>query len=55
MATSDEALRFTRVFQAPPAEVFAAWTEPERLERWWTGIGGWVEAKADGNLPLALS
>lgn len=25
----------TRVFDAPPEAVFRAWTEPERLMRWW--------------------
>jgi uncharacterized protein YndB with AHSA1/START domain len=25
----------TRVFDAPRGLVFAAWTEPERLKRWW--------------------
>jgi uncharacterized protein YndB with AHSA1/START domain len=51
MGPSDETeIRVTRAFAAPAAEVFAAWTEPERLERWWTGVGGWVEAKADVDL-----
>jgi uncharacterized protein YndB with AHSA1/START domain len=27
-----------------------AWTEPALLERWWTGVGGWVDAKADDDL-----
>ena len=48
MGTSDENLvQLTRVLRVPPAEVFAAWTEPALLERWWTGVGGWVDAKAD--------
>jgi len=51
MGTSDENLiQLTRVLGAPPGEVFAAWTDPVLLERWWTGVGGWVEAKADGAL-----
>ena len=25
----------TRAFDAPRELVFAAWTEPERLKRWW--------------------
>ncbi len=25
----------TRVFKASRAELFAAWTNPERLARWW--------------------
>lgn len=28
-------LVITRVFNAPRALVFKAWTEPERLKRWW--------------------
>ena len=51
MGPSDENLvQLTRVLRAPPVEVFAAWTEPELLERWWTGVGGWVNAKADVDL-----
>jgi uncharacterized protein YndB with AHSA1/START domain len=51
MGPSDEnVVRLTRVLRAQPAEVFSAWTEPALLERWWTGVGGWVEAKADVDL-----
>ena len=51
MGPSDEhVVQLTRVLRAPPAEVFAAWTEPALLERWWTGVGGWVDAKADVDL-----
>jgi uncharacterized protein YndB with AHSA1/START domain len=51
MGTSDENLvQLTRVLRAPPDEVFAAWTEPALLESWWTGVGGWVDAKADVDL-----
>jgi uncharacterized protein YndB with AHSA1/START domain len=28
-------LAMTRVFDAPRGQVFRAWTEPERLKRWW--------------------
>src|SRR4051794_14517144 len=53
MGPSDESLvQLTRVLRAPPAKVFAAWTEPALLERWWTGVGGWVEAKAEVDLRL---
>ncbi len=34
-ATSTVTLRLTRVFAAPRAAVFRAWTEPDRLARWW--------------------
>ena len=39
-------VRLRRVFDASPARVFAAWTEPDLLVRWW-GPGGfssdWAE------------
>ncbi|HYF09180.1 MAG TPA: SRPBCC domain-containing protein [Acetobacteraceae bacterium] len=35
MTTPAPALSLTRVIQAPPALVFAAWTRPEMLARWW--------------------
>jgi len=51
MGPSDENLvQLMRVLRASPAEVFAAWTEPALLESWWTGVGGWVDAKADVDL-----
>ena len=53
MGTSDESLvQLTRVLRAPPGAVFAAWTDPALLERWWTGVGGWVDAKADVDLRI---
>jgi uncharacterized protein YndB with AHSA1/START domain len=51
MGTSDENfVQLTRVVRAPPGEVFAAWTDPALLERWWIGVGGWVDAKVDVDL-----
>jgi uncharacterized protein YndB with AHSA1/START domain len=32
-------LRFVRDLNAPPARVFAAWTEPEQLAQWWDATG----------------
>jgi uncharacterized protein YndB with AHSA1/START domain len=32
---AEPVLVITRVFDAPPSVVFKAWTEPERLMRWW--------------------
>src|SRR5947209_6323582 len=32
---SDRELVITRVFDAPRALVFKAWTDPDRLMRWW--------------------
>jgi uncharacterized protein YndB with AHSA1/START domain len=48
--SEEHVVRLTRVLRAPPGEIFSAWTEPALLERWWTGVGGWVEAKADVDL-----
>jgi len=28
-------LIITRIFDAPPSAVFMAWTEPERIKKWW--------------------
>jgi uncharacterized protein YndB with AHSA1/START domain len=33
---SDRELVVTRTFRAPARAVFAAWTQPELLKRWWT-------------------
>ncbi len=33
--TAERTLVIERVFDAPRALVFKAWTEPERLVRWW--------------------
>ena len=32
---AERELTLTRVFEAPRALVFKAWTEPQRLQRWW--------------------
>jgi len=32
-------IRFTRVFDAAPAEIFAAWTEAEHVTHWWDAAG----------------
>jgi uncharacterized protein YndB with AHSA1/START domain len=51
MGPSDEnVVQLTRVMRASPGAVFSAWTEPAQLERWWTGVGGWVDATADVDL-----
>ena len=50
MGPSDENVQLTRVLRAPPEEVFSAWTEPALLERWWAGVGGWTEARAEVDL-----
>ncbi|HSU06834.1 MAG TPA: SRPBCC domain-containing protein [Acetobacteraceae bacterium] len=35
LATTDRELLVTRIFDAPRALVFRAWTEPERAASWW--------------------
>jgi len=37
---ADREIRITRVFDASPELVWKAWTEPERIARWW-GKRGW--------------
>jgi uncharacterized protein YndB with AHSA1/START domain len=32
-------IRFVRDLEAPPARVFAAWTEPEQIAQWWDATG----------------
>jgi uncharacterized protein YndB with AHSA1/START domain len=32
---AERVLLLTRVFNAPPAVVFKAWTEPDQVMRWW--------------------
>jgi uncharacterized protein YndB with AHSA1/START domain len=32
-------IRFVRDLNAPPARVFAAWTQPEQLAQWWDATG----------------
>jgi uncharacterized protein YndB with AHSA1/START domain len=45
---SDEEILITRVFDAPAAIVFDAWTMPEIVKRWWAGDRGEVtEAQID--------
>ena len=39
---SDTEVVITRVFDAPRALVFDAWTKPEHLRRWCTGPDGWT-------------
>ena len=36
---SDRELVFTRVFDAPRALVFEAWTDPQRIVQWWGPTG----------------
>lgn len=39
---SDTEVRITRVFAAPRALVYAAWTEPRHIRQWMLGPEGWT-------------
>jgi uncharacterized protein YndB with AHSA1/START domain len=39
IAPANRELVITRIFDAPRSLVFKAWTEPERLVRWWGPLG----------------
>jgi uncharacterized protein YndB with AHSA1/START domain len=40
-AVDDRTLILSRSFRASPAQVYAAWTDPDALPRWW-GPEGWT-------------
>ena len=44
------ALRAERTFDAPREAVFAAWTNPEVLRRWWASEPGWRSPSAEVDL-----
>jgi uncharacterized protein YndB with AHSA1/START domain len=46
-------ITYTRVYDAPRALVWRAWTEPERLAQWW-GPRGWSTDPEDVTIDLAL-
>jgi uncharacterized protein YndB with AHSA1/START domain len=39
----DQVLLIERTYDAPPAQVFAAWTDPALLKQWWGPPGSVVE------------
>jgi uncharacterized protein YndB with AHSA1/START domain len=47
-------VRTERTLRVPPEEVFAAWTEPERLRQWW-GPPGFSVDRIDGDLRVGGS
>lgn len=55
----EEVLQLERTFEAPPARVFAAWTDPQLLKRWWGPPGSTVvevevDLRVGGRYRLAL-
>ena len=42
----DKTLRIERTFEAPADRVFAAWTSPEVMRRWWQVESNWKTAEA---------
>ena len=59
MSDDSASVRIVDVFEAPRDVVFAAWTEPERLKKWW-GPGSFetvfaeVDLRAGGRYELLL-
>src|SRR5712692_2214503 len=49
---SDREIAMTRVFDAPRALVFDAWTKPELLKRWLGVRGGWTFAVCEVDLKV---
>jgi uncharacterized protein YndB with AHSA1/START domain len=48
MTSARPSLTLVRRFKAPPSRVYAAWTEPEQIVRWWgPDAGPVVSAEAD--------
>ena len=41
---ADDQILITREFNAPPHLVYKAWTTPELVKRWWSGLRGEVSS-----------
>jgi uncharacterized protein YndB with AHSA1/START domain len=46
VTTESLVLRLERVLDAPPERVYAAWTDPAVLRRWWAAQPDWTAADA---------
>jgi uncharacterized protein YndB with AHSA1/START domain len=46
MIDEPQILRLERLLDAPPERVFAAWTDPELLRRWWAAEPDWTTPEA---------
>jgi uncharacterized protein YndB with AHSA1/START domain len=49
MTADNRVLVMTRIVDAPPALVFQAWTEPERIKHWW-GPRGYTTVSCEMDL-----
>lgn len=50
MIDAKSTVRIERTYQAPADAVFAAWTSPEVMRRWWRVEQGWGESDAEVDL-----
>jgi uncharacterized protein YndB with AHSA1/START domain len=58
-AATKPSLTLKRRFKAPPAKVFAAWTDPEKIRRWMgpegvVGLSAEMDARAGGRYRLLM-
>jgi uncharacterized protein YndB with AHSA1/START domain len=58
-ATTKPSLTLKRRFSAPPAKVFAAWTDPEKMKRWMgpegvVGLSSEIDARVGGRYRLVM-
>ena len=50
MTENPRVLHLERLLDAPPERVFAAWTDPALLRRWWAAEPGWTTPEATVDL-----
>ena len=58
-AATKPSLTLKRRFKAPPAKVFAAWTDPEKIRRWMgpegvVGLSAEIDARVGGSYRLLM-
>jgi uncharacterized protein YndB with AHSA1/START domain len=58
-AATKPSLTLKRRFKAPPAKVFAAWTDPEKMKRWMgpegvVGLSAEIDARIGGRYRLLM-
>lgn len=59
-AIQQPGLALRRRIKAPPARVYAAWTDPDHLMRWWgpancTGTRAEIDARVGGRFRIAMT